>query len=325
MIITKIITTKINSKTIKHFTELGYNVRCGDLITIPISHLNYGSHTKIDTECDICKSIKTIKYQDYLSNINTYNIYTCSAKCSVIKKEITNLHLYGVKNPSMLESVKELKKETNLQNLGVDNPSKSNTIKDKKKNTTIKNYGVDNPLKSLEIMLKVKKTNIDKYGGDTPLHNKEIKDKALNTILSKFGVENAMQNKEVFSKNKKSNFRTKPYILPSGKIINIQGYEDKALNILLKEYEENDIITNDTEIEKVIGKIWYLDEKNKKHRYFPDFFNIKENKIIEVKSTWTYKINLNKNKLKEKSCQDAGFKFDFMIFNKKGALLSFKD
>ena len=47
----------------------------------------------------------------------------------------------------------------------------------------------------------------------------------------------------------------------------------------------------------------------KKHRYFPDFYIPKDNLIIEVKSTFTYNKELEKNLLKEQCVKDAGFKY----------------
>jgi len=56
---------------------------------------------------------------------------------------------------------------------------------------------------------------------------------------------------------------------------------------------------------------------NKKHKYYPDFYIKDINKIIEVKSVYTYEIELSKNLLKEKACKDKGLKFDFVIISKK--------
>ena len=44
----------------------------------------------------------------------------------------------------------------------------------------------------------------------------------------------------------------------------------------------------------------------------------KENKIIEVKSIWTYNVNLEKNILKQKASINNGYNFEFWIFNNKG-------
>ncbi len=162
MIISKTVSTKVGSKTFSHFKNLGYNIKNGDIITVQISHLNPGSHTKIEVKCDICSYIKFIKYQDYLANVNKYETYTCSAKCSVHKRELTHLQLYGVSNTSKSNITKQKKKDTTILNYGVENPSKSNIIKQKKKETTLKNFGVDNPLKNIDIVEKSKQTRIKK-------------------------------------------------------------------------------------------------------------------------------------------------------------------
>ena len=132
-----------------------------------------------------------------------------------------------------------------------------------------------------------------------------------------------MQNEQVFSKNKTSRFKNKNFIFPSGREVLIQGYENRAIDLLLNTYDENDMVIMDSNIEKLIGEVWYTGEDNKPHRYFPDIFIISENKIIEVKSDWTYKLDKNKNILKQNSCLEMGFKFEFFIFNKKERLLNY--
>ena len=55
---------------------------------------------------------------------------------------------------------------------------------------------------------------------------------------------------------------------------------------------------------------------DKWHYYHPDIVIPKENRIIEVKSTWTYNGKPefeSKNKAKEKACSEAGWKFEFWI------------
>jgi len=53
------------------------------------------------------------------------------------------------------------------------------------------------------------------------------------------------------------------------------------------------------------------------HRYYPDFYIKKDNKIIEVKSIYTYNIDIEKNLLKQKACLDAGYNFEFWIYDTK--------
>lgn len=121
-----------------------------------------------------------------------------------------------------------------------------------------------------------------------------------------------MKNSNIFSKSKSTAFSSKEYTMPSGKIVKVQGYEDKALDILLKEYEECDLIINDREIENIIGKIKYF-ENNKCRRYYPDIYVKSENRIIEVKSDYTFNKEFDTNVLKRQACIDKGLNFDFMI------------
>jgi hypothetical protein len=117
-----------------------------------------------------------------------------------------------------------------------------------------------------------------------------------------------MQNDSVFIKTTKSTKRYKDYIFPSGKVERIQGYENKALDELLKIYTEDEIICN----RATIPKFWYGSKK-----YYPDIYIPKDNLIIEVKSNWTYSGTaecLANNLLKEKACKDAGYNFRFMIY-----------
>lgn len=106
--------------------------------------------------------------------------------------------------------------------------------------------------------------------------------------------------------------RFKDYILPSGKTVRLQGYENYALDILLKDFDESDLFIQRKEIEDEIGKITYMYNGNE-HSYYPDIYIKSLNKIIEVKSKWTYKSQYELNRLKEQACLDKGLCFEFMI------------
>lgn len=99
---------------------------------------------------------------------------------------------------------------------------------------------------------------------------------------------------------------------PSGKILRIQGYEHFALDKLFEIYDKDDIITG-----SYVPEIWYkLNEKV--HRYHCDIFIETKNLIIEVKSKYTYNHSIHMNLVKQKACLDAGYDFEFWIFNEKG-------
>ena len=111
------------------------------------------------------------------------------------------------------------------------------------------------------------------------------------------------------------NINKKQYILPSGKIIDYQGYENFALIELLfiEKICEDEIITS----RKLVPEIWYNDKNGKRRRHYVDFYIKSQNRCIEVKSTWT---NQDKNSVfeKQKSAKDLGFIYDIWIFDKNG-------
>lgn len=52
----------------------------------------------------------------------------------------------------------------------------------------------------------------------------------------------------------------------------------------------------------------------KEFKYYPDIYIKSENKIIEVKSSWTYEKNLVKNILKALATMKLGYSFEFWIY-----------
>lgn len=106
--------------------------------------------------------------------------------------------------------------------------------------------------------------------------------------------------------------QTKDYIMPSNTIRRIQGYEHLALDELIKNnIEEDDIVTKRKEM-PLINYYYILDKKN--HRYFPDIWIKSENKIIEVKSMYTYNKELIKNIMKALATRKLGYNFEFWIY-----------
>ena len=57
------------------------------------------------------------------------------------------------------------------------------------------------------------------------------------------------------------------------------------------------------------------------HRYYPDIFIHSQNKIVEVKSEYTYELAREITHLKIQTCHMAGFKAEIWIFSSTGALL----
>lgn len=61
---------------------------------------------------------------------------------------------------------------------------------------------------------------------------------------------------------------------------------------------------------------------NEKDRiYLPDIYIKPENRIIEVKSEYTYNLELEKNLLKKEACIKSNLSFEFWIIDSKGKLI----
>ena len=132
-------------------------------------------------------------------------------------------------------------------------------------------------------------------------------------MMERYGAEYPCQNNEIFQKQQKRKWKI--YKFPSGKEVKIQGYENYALDKLLEIYDENDICLNFD-----IPNFWYSYNGSRK-KYIPDIFIKSKNLVIEVKSDYTYKYDLDRNKSKENAVLENGYNFQFMIFNNRKELL----
>ena len=241
----------------------------------------------------------------------------CPMKLQEIKNKSkqTCFNNFGVEHSLQSQEIQDKVKQTCIERYGVVHPSQSQEIKDKKIKTCFNNFGVENPAQSQEVKDKSRQTCIERYGVAHPLQSQEIKDKVKQTCIKKYGVENLSQNPEIFEKALKNSYNIKEFTFPCSNIIQVQGYEPFLLDILVKEgYTFEDIIVKRTSV----PEIWYEKKNNKKSRYFCDIYIPKTNTIYEVKSTWTYNLNIEVNLLKKQTCIDAGYNFELWIFDAKG-------
>ena len=117
--------------------------------------------------------------------------------------------------------------------------------------------------------------------------------------------------KEESSICKTTAYKYKKYIMPSGKIINYQGYENLALDELIKIYKEDDIENERHKVPTIV----YI-KNNKQYNYYPDIYIKSKNLIVEVKSDWTYKKQLIENILKALFVRKSGFNYEIWIYKK---------
>jgi len=178
----------------------------------------------------------------------------------------------------------------------------------------LEKYGVENPSQSEEIKKQKIETCFKNYGVEHSMQSEEIREKAKQTCLERFGFEHAMQNGEVAEKSSKNSYSHKVYTFPSGKEINVQGYEPFALNELIQTLSEDDIITGCSNVPNIA----YTDEEGKQHKHFPDIYIPSQNKCIEVKSTWTAEKGKNSIFLKQNAGKQFGYNYEIWVYNGKG-------
>jgi hypothetical protein len=229
------------------------------------------------------------------------------------KYKKTCLEKYGVENVYQVEEHKEKQKKTLLEKYGVTHISQTNEFKENVKETCLKKYGVEHVSKTQSYKEKCKKTFLENYGVDNPNKTTLVREKIKKTCLEKYGVESPSQSQEIMEKMQKNAKKYKEYTMPSGKIRKVQGYEPFALDELVVLYSEEDIITD----RKDIPRISYTVNDKTKY-YFPDIYIKSQNKIIEVKSTWTYKCKTDNIQEKEKATVQAGYNYETWIYDTKG-------
>lgn len=219
---------------------------------------------------------------------------------------------YGTEHAIQNEEIKQKRVETNILRFGYENALQNPEILQKRRETNLVIYGTEEVLQSPEIQYKIRETMTEEYGAPNPLQCEEIKAKKDKTCEERYGDKDIMKNAEIFEKVAKAAFKKKEYILPSGKSVTYQGYENVALDELLETINEDDI-TNDV---KLMPKFIY-EFNNKKHRYYPDIYIPSQKRIIEVKSEYTYNKQLEQNHCKREQVIKDGYTFEFWICNKK--------
>ena len=230
------------------------------------------------------------------------------------KNRATCMQNYGVYHPSQCEEIKDKKINTCMQNYGVEYPSQSEQMRQKSKYTSMQNYGVENPSQSEQIKDKKKDTCMQNYGVEYPMQNAEIQQKCKDTCMQNYGVEYPMQNAEIAEKAMLSGFKYKNYILPSGKIIHYQGYENFAIEHFIKAGVSEENILNDR---TSVPEVWY-EYEGKTRRYYVDIFIPDQNLCVEVKSTYTLGAKKDKVLIKHQAVKALGYLCEIWVYDKNG-------
>lgn len=175
-----------------------------------------------------------------------------------------------------------------------------------------------NPFNDPKMQAKIQQTNIAKYGFPNPFQVQQFKDKSKETIRQKYNCDNVMQNGTIFSRQMSASYRKKEYTLPSGKIAMIMGYEDKCIELLLEDYDEDELVLDDENK----AEIWYVSptKDGRKSRYYPDICIPSKKIMIEVKCVFTLKRELEQNIAKFETTARSGYELHLYVFDKKKLL-----
>ena len=187
------------------------------------------------------------------------------------KTEETVKKKYSVNNISQLVKIKKKKEETCLKNHGV---KAGFADKEKREKTSLEKYGVRYYCNKE----KYKQTCLERYGVEHALQNNDIRKKQQNTCEKLYGVKNVMHNKEIYNKAQKNGFISKKY-----KNTDLWYQGSYELDFLEKYYDKYPDIKRGPTIR-------YLFE-NREKVYYPDFYIPSLNLVIEIKSSYWYKIH----------------------------------
>jgi hypothetical protein len=96
-----------------------------------------------------------------------------------------------------------------------------------------------------------------------------------------------------------------------GRSVRVQGYEEFVLFDLASVYDPTDILVSDEIIRSIGGPIPYDGGQ-----YYPDLYIKSKNRIVEVKSSYTFKKDYTRNLSKMTGAVNAGYDFEFHIWDK---------
>lgn len=249
-----------------------------------------------------------------------------------VKKKKTVMKKYGVEFVAQSEDVKKKMADTNLKRYGnrnflqsklwrqkvmdrygVENYTQTEEFKEKSKATNFYLHGVSHYTQTRDFKEKSRKTTLARYGVDSYSKTTECKERVKSTNLERYGVKHPTQNAEIRRKQVQSSFRTKSYSTPSGLNILCQGYEPFVYDRLISQRASEKELFIGFKISPTV-KYSYL---GKNHVYFPDIYLPSISYLVEVKSTWTLKKDIEKTAAKMDASRRGGFTIELWVVDKQ--------
>ena len=318
--------------------KLKYTCVCGNDAEIVYHDFVVGKR------CGKCKVSRTCK-----TNMEKYGVSN-PFQSEEIKERIKDTHVktLGVEYPQQHPEVRAKTENTCLQKYGYKWAFVAPEVYTKIKKIFKDRYGVEYPLQCAEVLEKIKLVCQERYGADYFVQSDECKKKMMEkygaeyfvqsdeakrlmlekygaeyfvqseefkkTMIEKYGVEHAMQCPILFRKAAASSFKRKPYIFKDQTFM-LLGYEDRAIDDILKE-EDIDVMYAG-ECEQIPVFEYFIDDK--KHLYYPDIYIPENNKIVEVKSVYTYNKDVEKVEYKAISVSEH-YIFELRIYDSKNLI-----
>jgi hypothetical protein len=176
--------------------------------------------------------------------------------------------------------------------------------------------GYDRVLQDPVVKETIKQHYTDTYGkGITnPSQLDSVKEQKIETCVKNKGEVNPMHVAEIVERQAVS--RSYEYILPSNKVILLQGYEKYAIRDLLEIYDESQIITGPTNVPDIrYGE-------NNGRRYYIDIFIPHIMLGIEVKSMGLRSLYKEDVIIKQNAFKAAGYACEIWVYSPKGFILN---
>jgi hypothetical protein len=266
----------------------------------------------VDVKNNFCSSTCSNKNLEEIERMtSTWNNKTKNEISKIQeKRKKTNIEKYGIDIASKLPEVIEKNKQTHIQNWG-DYAMRNAELLKKRNNTYIERHGGIG-MGSNSIYKKVKQTTSERYGVEYFSKTNDWYDKCVNSALLKYGQTWTSKVDYINSRQQSGGFSYYDFEFPSGKVVRVQGYEPKVLAKLVIDYDEDNIVVGVQDIINCIG-FFHYEYEGETHRYYPDIYIKSENRVIEVKSTYTFNKEKEKNLLKRDSVLNKGINFNFII------------
>lgn len=252
--------------------------------------------------------------EEILAKKNSYkirNLYRRNVKIIGAESEIIRMYLSGMSMSMIagefavnLQSIENILYESKC----VDTISQAyaKQCADIRTRENTKNRTPEQKRQSLELMRETRKRNNSK---------ENQRRKTIDTIRKRYNDPTIICVSQVPSiHEKQQRYRYKEYQFKDGRIINVQGFEPKALAELEQIYTLDDI--------DVRSCIKYIcQETNTIKSYFADIQIKESGSIIEVKSDWTLKKYANKNFSILIHMLESKTNFEFWVYNKNSKLI----